>query len=156
MKKQHEACPICGQISLWKRGKNAFFIHEFRHSIFVVGNHQFHKGYSLVLLKDHVRELHELPSSVQSELFGELMLAARAIAATFRPWKMNYACYGNAVPHIHWHIIPRYESDPDRLQHPWIHSAEFEKHLIDHKTAQELIGCIRKQLHIFLGRYPVQ
>jgi len=147
---QRDACPICEQISLWRKGQNSYFIHEFKNAIFVVGNHQFHKGYSLVLLKDHVRELLELPQPVQSKLFQELMLAASAIAATFQPWKMNYACYGNVVPHIHWHIIPRYESDPDRLQNPWIHSSEFEKHLIDQQAAQELVSRIRKQLNAFL------
>ncbi len=152
MREQHDACPICDQISLWRSGQNPFFIHEFRHSIFAVGNHQFHRGYSLVLLKDHVRELHELSSSVQSGLFGELMLAAKAVAAAFRPWKMNYACYGNVAPHIHWHIIPRYEFDPDRLLHPWVHASEFDKHSIDRKAAGELIERIRQQLYPLLDR----
>ncbi|MCX6356198.1 MAG: HIT family protein [Candidatus Aureabacteria bacterium] len=152
MEEQHDACPICNQISLWRKGENSYFIHEFKNSIFVVGNHQFHKGYSLVFLKNHVRELHELPQPVQAELFHELMIAAGAIAATFQPWKLNYACYGNVVPHIHWHIIPRYESDPDRLQNPWVHSSEFDKHLINQRAAQDLADRIRQQLHMLLGR----
>ena len=150
MTKQHETCPICDQIALWRSGKNPFFIHEFKNSIFVVGSHQFYKGYSLLLSKDHVREMHELKPSVQAGVFGELMIAARAIAETFRPWKMNYACYGNQAPHVHWHIIPRYESDPDRLLQPWAHSAEFDKHATDRETARELISPLREQLYLFL------
>ena len=42
---------------------------------------------------------------------ADLELAARAIAATCRPDLMNYASLGNVVPHLHWHLVPRYMSD---------------------------------------------
>jgi len=29
---------------------------------------------------------------------------------TFQPWELNFSCYGNAEPHVHWHIVPRYEA----------------------------------------------
>ena len=54
------------------------------------------------------------------------MTAGKAIADEFKPWKMNYSCYGNQAPHIHWHLFPRYESDPKHLQVPWVHALEFE------------------------------
>ncbi len=25
---------------------------------------------------------------------------------------MNYTSLGNVVPHLHWHIVPRYRQDP--------------------------------------------
>ena len=25
---------------------------------------------------------------------------------------MNYCSLGNVVPHLHWHLVPRYRSDP--------------------------------------------
>jgi diadenosine tetraphosphate (Ap4A) HIT family hydrolase len=28
------------------------------------------------------------------------------------PEKMNLASFGNAVPHLHWHVIPRFTDDP--------------------------------------------
>src|SRR5713101_4698077 len=97
------SCLICDRIALWRSGQNHYFIYEFEHSIFVVGDHQFHQGYSLILLKEHIRELHDLTTPVQSALFQEVMAAGRVLVATFQPWKMNYACYANAEPHIHWH-----------------------------------------------------
>lgn len=66
------------------------------------------------------------------------MLAGQAIVNAFSPWKMNYACYGNAEPHIHWHLFPRYESDPDRKANPWCHVSEFKHYLITSQTAQNL------------------
>ena len=139
-------CMICTNVALAKAGKNPKFIYEFTHSIFVVGDHQFHKGYSLVLFKNHIRELHDLPEEVQKEHFLEVMRAAKALALAFQPWKLNYSCYGNQVPHIHWHIFPRYDTEPDKLHNPWFHAEEFNKCLIDDMTAAELARHIRSYL----------
>jgi diadenosine tetraphosphate (Ap4A) HIT family hydrolase len=117
----------------------------------VIGDHQFHKGYSLILLKEHVRELHELPALTQLELFEEVMLAGRSIVNTFNPWKMNYACYGNAEPHIHWHLFPRYESDPNHKGIPWRHASKFKDHLIDSQTAKDLSQIVKEQLQQIAG-----
>ena len=34
------------------------------------------------------------------------------IASAMKPVKINLESLGNQVPHLHWHIIPRYEDDP--------------------------------------------
>src|SRR4028118_51446 len=139
MDQSNTHCPMCERVALLLQGDgHPFLIHEFQHSVFVVGDNQFFRGYSLLLLKNHVRELHELKPKVQSILFAELMIAGRAIADAFEPWKMNYSCYGNVVPHIHWHLFPRYDSDADCEQVPWFHAGEFEKHLIEESEAQNL------------------
>jgi diadenosine tetraphosphate (Ap4A) HIT family hydrolase len=143
---QNQTCSICQRVSLWRSGQNPFFIHEFKNSILLVGDHQFHKGYSLLLLKEHVRELHELTPPAQAELFQELMQAGRALVDTFNPWKMNYSCYGNVDPHIHWHLFPRYETEPDHMNHPWLHAAKFKEHLIDSQAAITLADSIRAHL----------
>jgi diadenosine tetraphosphate (Ap4A) HIT family hydrolase len=59
---------------------------------------------------------------------------------------MNYSCYGNVDPHIHWHLFPRYESEPDHLNHPWLHASGFKDHLIDAESAREVGGRIRANL----------
>ena len=146
MMNQDQSCSICQRISLWRSGHSPYFIHEFANSILVVGDHQFHKGYSLLLLKDHVRELHELEPAVFLALSEELLKSGRAIVKSFKPWKMNYSCYGNVDPHIHWHLFPRYESEPDHLNHPWVHASKFKDHLIDGETAREIGGRIKANL----------
>jgi diadenosine tetraphosphate (Ap4A) HIT family hydrolase len=30
----------------------------------------------------------------------------------FSPEKINYELLGNMVPHIHWHIVPRFATEP--------------------------------------------
>ena len=82
-------------------------------------------------------------------MFAELMAAGRAVADAFRPWKMNYSCYGNQVPHVHWHLFPRYESDPDRLQQPWAHADRFG----ERPTTPDLARQVAERLHPYLERF---
>jgi diadenosine tetraphosphate (Ap4A) HIT family hydrolase len=146
MSGSEKPCYICERIQLWRYGQNPSFIHEFEHSIFVLGEHQFHRGYSLILLKSHIRELHELQTEVQSALFQEVMTATNALVRTFQPWKMNHACYGNAEPHIHWHLFPRYDSMPDHTSNPWLHASEFKDHVIGLTETRRLIRDIQENL----------
>ncbi len=121
-------------------------IHEFKNSFLVLGDHQYFPGYSVLLLKDHVREMHQLSLERQTELFAEVMVAGNAIQRAFQPWKMNYSCYGNAVEHVHWHIFPRYESDPDHRTHPWLRSDNFPKHVGSHEMRIANIAKIKAML----------
>jgi diadenosine tetraphosphate (Ap4A) HIT family hydrolase len=34
-----------------------------------------------------------------------------AVRSVMHPKKINLAALGNQVPHIHWHVIPRFEDD---------------------------------------------
>lgn len=145
-------CSICDKVSQAMEGRGGFLIKEFRHSIFVVGDHQFFNGYSLILLKTHVRELHQLAPRVQQGLFRELMLATNALVRAFKPWKMNHACYGNLVPHLHWHLIPRYESETDHQSQPWLHADRFSEHLIDSRQARAISTKIKAHLPVVEGR----
>jgi diadenosine tetraphosphate (Ap4A) HIT family hydrolase len=36
-----------------------------------------------------------------------------------RPHKMNLASLGNSVPHVHWHVIPRFRDDPHFPSPSW-------------------------------------
>jgi len=138
-----DTCLICDRVSSAKSGENPYLIAEMEHSYFVVGDHQFHDGYTLVLLKEHVREPFDLPPHVQQEHFREVMRAAEAINATFHPVKMNFSCYGNAEPHVHWHIVPRYEDDPHPGKDPWQDIARFPEKTITPERAREIALLIR-------------
>ena len=39
------------------------------------------------------------------------MRVERAIRRILQPVKVNLASLGNQVPHVHWHVIPRYSND---------------------------------------------
>lgn len=36
-----------------------------------------------------------------------------------KPRKINLASLGNMTPHLHWHVVPRFETDPHFPQPVW-------------------------------------
>ncbi len=147
MKEKIEDCIVCRRVEeLTAEPENPFLIYEFPESYLIVGDHQFYRGYCQLIYKTHAREMHELAPEIQSEIFAELMLAARAVAAAFTPWKINYSCYGNVVPHIHWHIFPRSAADPEREQVPWTRAAKFSDFATDEQTAREISLLVRREI----------
>lgn len=73
---------------------------------------QFFKGYSFVTLKWHNEELYDLADKDRRDFLEDMSRIARALSVTFKPDKMNYELLGNGMPHLHWHLVPRYETDP--------------------------------------------
>jgi diadenosine tetraphosphate (Ap4A) HIT family hydrolase len=70
-------------------------------------------GYCIAIWKqDHVAEADDLDAVTASGYWNEVMRAGRAIRMLFEPAKLNYLTLGNAVPHLHTHILPRYIGDP--------------------------------------------
>jgi diadenosine tetraphosphate (Ap4A) HIT family hydrolase len=43
----------------------------------------------------------------------------QALRAVIRPHKINLASFGNLTPHLHWHVIPRFEDDPHFPNSVW-------------------------------------
>lgn len=139
-------CPLCKRLSLLKGKADPTLVHEFDNSVLVVGEHQFYPGYCVLILKPHVRELHELSPEIQTEFHHELMQATQAIAKAYKPWKFNHASLGNVVGHVHWHIFPRYRSDPQKMAHPWIHEAEFELFKPNNEQLKDIAARIAEHI----------
>ncbi len=143
---------ICKRIELWKSGDNPHYIYEFEQSLFVVGDHQFYKGYSLILLKRHVRELHDLSEKEYLGLQKELFIAGKAVFKTFNPWKMNYTCLGNQDEHIHWHIFPRYTDDKYHKNFPMTDyirgEIQLDDYFISGQEAKNIAARIRKNISL--------
>lgn len=120
------SCPLCERVKLTKAGNYPYLIHEFKHSYLMLGEHQFFDGYSVLVLKEHFREMTDLPNSICTEFFQEMMTASKAIEKAFTPKKMNMCSLGNVVDHVHWHFFPRYANDPEFSDPPWLRMKLFE------------------------------
>jgi diadenosine tetraphosphate (Ap4A) HIT family hydrolase len=59
----------------------------------------------------HAARLDELTPEEYGAFAGDLLLAHRAVAAAMNPDHVNVESLGNVVPHLHWHVIPRYLDD---------------------------------------------
>lgn len=68
-------------------------------------------GYCILYFRRHVAELFDLTPAERAQLAEDLSRIAQAVADCCRPAKLNYACLGNEVPHLHWHVVPRYPHD---------------------------------------------
>ena len=68
-------------------------------------------GFCRVIWNTHVKEMSDLAPAERLALMdavNQVELAQRAVLA---PDKINLASLGNVVPHLHWHIIPRFNDD---------------------------------------------
>ncbi len=71
------------------------------------------RGYTLVIWRGrHVIEPFELSDEETAEYWLEVVKVGKALATFYKPLKMNYETLGNTVPHLHTHLLPRYEIDP--------------------------------------------
>jgi diadenosine tetraphosphate (Ap4A) HIT family hydrolase len=71
------------------------------------------RGYTVVVWRGrHVAEPTELEPEESSAYWLEVLRVARALEQHLAPVKTNYQVFGNALPHLHTHVIPRYADDP--------------------------------------------
>ena len=145
------ACGICAMIDRIKAGAFPDFIAELKSCYVILGDQQFYRGYCVLFAKLHATELYLMPADAARLLFDEMRLVAEAIAAVVKPWKMNYECLGNSEPHVHWHLLPRYETDEMRHGPIWLRPESERKMTLEENDRRALIGSIRTQLVI---RFP--
>lgn len=70
---------------------------------------QSHPGRCVVAYRAHVNELFELSDAELVGFTRDVARAARAIKAAFNPNKINYGAYSDKLPHLHMHLVPKYE-----------------------------------------------
>jgi diadenosine tetraphosphate (Ap4A) HIT family hydrolase len=118
----HPDCPFCQKFAAPAGSANGWaeaeIVWQFPHSVAVLGPWQFYTGYCVLVSREHATELHH--HSHRAAFMGAMALLAEAIGACFKPHKLNYELLGNLVPHLHWHVFPRFASDPERLNPVWL------------------------------------
>jgi diadenosine tetraphosphate (Ap4A) HIT family hydrolase len=74
----------------------------------------------------------------------EVSSVAEALYDIFKPTKINYELLGNMVPHIHWHIVPRFMSEPLWPRPIW--AEQHEERFLSTNEQQQRIETIRRAL----------
>ena len=69
---------------------------------------QTHRGRCVVAYRTHVNELFELPDSELTLFMRDVARAARTLKVAFGPGKINYGAYSDKLPHLHFHLVPKY------------------------------------------------
>lgn len=71
------------------------------------------RGLSIVVWRGpHVAEPTELADDDAAAFWLEVLRVGRALEEAFEPVKLNYDLLGNSLPHMHFHVVPRYADDP--------------------------------------------
>jgi len=68
-------------------------------------------GFCRVIWNAHVKEMTDLPPASRSAMMQMVMKVESALRETLNPDKINLASLGNMTPHLHWHVIPRFNDD---------------------------------------------
>lgn len=69
-------------------------------------------GFCRVIWNQHVAEMSDLNDVARAHLMHVVHVTESVLRAALAPHKINLASLGNVVPHLHWHVIPRWQDDP--------------------------------------------
>jgi diadenosine tetraphosphate (Ap4A) HIT family hydrolase len=114
-------CAASGGELIW-RGEQArvVWVHDDSHPAFlrVIWNH-------------HVQEMTDLSAAERAYLMDLVFRVEQFLRRTLRPEKINLASLGNVVPHLHWHVIPRFADDPHFPKPVWAEAVRPRLHPLD-------------------------
>ena len=100
--------------------EHVLWIAELSASTLLLFRDQRFRGYCILRFSQRrVTSLESLSDEEYSSFLSDLRTASRAIRSALNPDHMNYELLGNTDPHLHWHIVPRYRSDPRWGQPIW-------------------------------------
>jgi histidine triad (HIT) family protein len=91
--------------------------------------HPCSKGHTVVVPKEHAETMWNMSIEDFQAVAGGLRAVAGKVEARLKPDAMNIGINngklaGQAVPHMHWHIIPRYVGDGGGSMHSIVRSKE--------------------------------
>ena len=103
-------CVFCGIID---GTRDATVLLETESYLCVLDKYPVTEGHALAVPKTHVQYLNEVDGGA---LYEFLERAIAEVRQQYEPDAMNVGltdgpAAGQTIPHLHWHIIPRYEGD---------------------------------------------
>ncbi len=104
---------------------------------------QKHKGRCVLKFKDHKTDLSALTQDENTAFFSDLRKVSQALNELFHPAKINYAIYGDLVPHLHVHIVPKYENG---LQWGGPFTDDIPKQTLSDDEYLKLVDAIKEKL----------
>jgi ATP adenylyltransferase len=105
---------------------------------------QSYKGRCVVAFDEHKTELFQLTEEELALYMKDVANVANAIYNVFSPDKINYATYGDLVPHSHVHLVPKYK-DGMCWGKPF-EDVNVDKKFLSEDQYKEFIDAIKEQL----------
>jgi diadenosine tetraphosphate (Ap4A) HIT family hydrolase len=76
-------------------------------------------GLCRVVWNRHVAEFSDLDETARIHLMRVVAGVENGLRELLQPDKINLASLGTAVPHLHWHVVPRYRDDSHYPEPIW-------------------------------------
>ena len=105
-------CPLCA-------GPGGELLWEDAQLRVVLADEPLNPGFTRVVWRGHVAEMTDLAQPDRTRLMAAVWTVEQIQRELFLPDKVNLASLGNVVPHLHWHVIPRWRDDPQFPQAVW-------------------------------------
>lgn len=71
-----------------------------------------YSGFTRVVWRAHVKEMTDLTRAERADLMAVVFEVESIMRKFLNPHKINVASLGNLSPHLHWHVIGRWQDDP--------------------------------------------
>ena len=128
------ACPLCaedGGALVW-RGARLRVIRA---------NEAGFPAFYRVVWNAHVAEFSDLSAEDRVHCMDAVTVVEQALRQHLAPTKVNIAALGNMVPHLHWHVIARYDWDSHFPAPVW--ASPLRARALDREAQllQELAAC---------------
>ena len=108
-------------------------------------------GYYRVVWNAHVAEFSALSDAERAECMDAVVCVERALIAHLAPTKVNLAALGNQVPHLHWHVIARFDWDTHFPNPLWGEAQRPRDH--DQEAAvREKLEPVNAQIRAYLAK----
>lgn len=97
--------------------RTALIVHRSPLSYLLLNRFPYNPGHLLAVPYREVTDLLELPTAERADLFEEMALGQRLLAAALKPEGFNLgfnigaAVAGGSIAHLHGHIVPRWAGD---------------------------------------------
>ena len=96
--------------------RTALIIHRSRLSYLILNRFPYNAGHLLAVPFREVTQLEDLTGPEKEDLMDEIILGQKTLKAAFNPEGFNVgfnfgAPAGGSIPHLHAHIVPRWNGD---------------------------------------------
>ena len=103
-----------------------------------------------VVWNDHVAEFSDLSVADRAHCMDVVALVEQALRQHVQPTKINLAALGNMVPHLHWHVIARFDWDTHFPAPVWA-TAQRERAIDKEEALSERLPALEAQLRAWLA-----
>ena len=145
MTNANEACELC-------QSPGGEIVHQGELFRVVLIDDVNYPGFCRVIWRDHIKEVTDLNELDRMHMMDILWQVEQVVRDVMQPEKINLASLGNMVPHLHWHVIPRYTDDTHFPSPVWSETKRVPspQSLL---SRREKLPLLRKKLQQHLAGY---